>query len=33
VDPAELIAELEARWSEDIAAAQYIPLSTPSTEK
>lgn len=33
VDPAELIAELEARWSEDIAAAQYIPLSTPSTDK
>ena len=33
VDPAELIAELEARWSDDIAAAQYIPLSTPSTEK
>jgi hypothetical protein len=33
VDPAELIAELEARWSDDIAAAQYIPLSTPSTDK
>ena len=33
VDPAELIAELEARWSDEIAAAQYIPLSTPSTDK
>lgn len=33
VDPAELIAELEARWSDFIAAAQYIPLSTPSADK
>ena len=29
VDPAEVVAELEARWSDDIAAAEYIPLSTP----
>jgi hypothetical protein len=33
VDPAEIIAELEARWSEAIAAAQYVPLSTPSADK
>ena len=25
VDPAELVAELEARWSEEIAAAEYVP--------
>jgi hypothetical protein len=30
VDPAEVVAELEARWSDDIAAAEYIPLSTPA---
>jgi hypothetical protein len=31
-DPAELVAELEARWSDEIAAAEYVPLSTPSVE-
>ncbi|HEY9229071.1 MAG TPA: DUF4956 domain-containing protein [Gemmatimonadaceae bacterium] len=25
-DPADLVAELEARWSEEIAAAEYVPL-------
>ena len=25
VDPAELVAELEARWSDEIAAAEYVP--------
>lgn len=25
-DPAELIAELEARWSDRITAAEYIPF-------
>ena len=32
-DPAELVAELEARWSDEIAAAEYVPLSTPSVEE
>ncbi len=27
VDPAELVAELEKRWSDEIAAAQYVPFS------
>lgn len=27
VDPAELVAELEARWSEEIVAAEYVPYS------
>jgi hypothetical protein len=31
-DPAELVAELEARWSDEIAAAEYVPLSTPSSD-
>jgi hypothetical protein len=31
-DPAELVSELEARWSEDIAAAEYVPISTPSAD-
>ena len=26
-DPAELVAELEARWSDEIAAATYVPYS------
>lgn len=26
-DPAELLAELEARWSDEISAAEYVPLS------
>ena len=26
-DPAELVAELEARWSDEILAAEYIPFS------
>jgi hypothetical protein len=25
-EPADLVAELEARWSEEIAAAEYVPL-------
>lgn len=29
VEPAQLVAELEARWSEHISAAQFVPLSTP----
>jgi hypothetical protein len=32
VDPAEVVAELEARWSDDIAAAEYVPISTPSSD-
>jgi hypothetical protein len=32
VDPAELVAELEARWSDEITAAEYVPFSGPSTE-
>lgn len=28
-DPADLIAELEARWSDEIAAAEYVPLGQP----
>ena len=30
VEPAELVAELEARWSDHIAAAEFVPLATPS---
>jgi hypothetical protein len=30
VDPAELVAELEARWSEEIAAAEYVPSGASS---
>jgi hypothetical protein len=33
VDPAELVAELEARWSDEITAAEYVPISSPSPEK
>lgn len=33
VDPAEVVAELEARWSDDIAAAEYVPLATSSADK
>ena len=29
VEPAELVAELEARWSDHISAAVFVPLSTP----
>jgi hypothetical protein len=32
VDPAEIVSELEARWSDDIAAAEYIPLSVSSSD-
>jgi hypothetical protein len=32
VEPAELVAELEARWSDHIAAAEFVPLSTPSAD-
>ena len=31
-DPAELVAELDARWSDEIAAAEYVPLSIPSVD-
>lgn len=31
-DPAELVAELEARWSDEILAAEYVPFSSPSTD-
>lgn len=31
-DPAELVAELEERWSDEIAAAEYVPLGTPINE-
>jgi hypothetical protein len=31
-DPAELVAELEARWSEEITAAEYVPISNPSAD-
>lgn len=29
-DPAELLADLEARWSDEITAAEYVPLSSDS---
>ena len=32
VEPAELVAELEARWSDHIAGAEFVPLSTPSAD-
>jgi hypothetical protein len=32
IDPAELVAELEARWSDEISAAEYVPISTPEPE-
>jgi hypothetical protein len=32
VEPAELVAELEARWSEHITAAEFVPLSVPSAD-
>jgi len=31
-DPADLVAELEARWSEEIAAAEYVPLGIGGAE-
>jgi hypothetical protein len=31
-DPAELVAELEARWSDDVAAAEFVPLSSPTED-
>ena len=31
-DPADLVAELEARWSEEIAAAEYVPLGIGGSE-
>jgi hypothetical protein len=33
VDPAELVAEFEARWSDEITAAEYVPISGGSTEE
>jgi hypothetical protein len=33
IEPAELVAELEARWSEHISAAVFVPLSTPTPEE
>jgi hypothetical protein len=32
VEPAELVAELDARWSEHILAAEFVPMSTPVKE-
>ena len=32
-DPAELVAELEARWSDEIVAAEYVPLGSASAEE
>jgi hypothetical protein len=32
-EPADLVAELEARWSEEIAAAEYVPLGIGGGEK
>jgi hypothetical protein len=32
-DPADFVAELETRWSEDISAAQFIPLGTPVADE
>lgn len=31
-DPAEVVAELEARWSDAISAAEYVPIGTSSTD-
>jgi hypothetical protein len=31
-DPADVVAELEARWSDDIVAAEYVPISSPSSD-
>jgi hypothetical protein len=31
-DPAELVAELEARWSDDISAAEFHPISNPKAD-
>jgi hypothetical protein len=31
-DPAEVVAELEARWSEAISAAEFVPIGTPSKD-
>ena len=28
-DPAQVVAELEARWSDEIVAAEYLPLGSP----
>lgn len=32
-DPAELVAELEERWSDEISAAEYVPLGSPVPER
>ena len=32
-EPADLVAELDARWSEEIAAAEYVPLGIGGSEK
>jgi hypothetical protein len=32
-EPADLVAELEARWSEEIAAAEYVPLGIGGGDK
>ena len=32
VEPAELVAELESRWSEHIVGAEFVPLSKPSDD-
>ena len=31
-DPAEVVAELEARWSDAISAAEYVPIGSSSTD-
>lgn len=31
-DPAEVVAELEARWSDAVSAAEYVPISSTSTD-
>lgn len=32
-DPAELVAELEARWSDEIMAAEFVPMSSSGSEE
>ena len=32
-DPAQMVAELEARWADDISAAEYVPISSPEPKE
>ena len=32
-DPAQMVAELEARWADDISAAEYVPISSPDPKE